>query len=147
MKSIMVVVANGSKARIFTTYSAHYPLVEIASLVAPEMRMHEQNMVSDLPGKNRSNSAGHAYEDEVNPKKYEMVRFARSLSEYLDGAREKDQIARLLIVASPALLGELRKHITDKTSDLIVYQLAKDLTTFDTDEIRKHLPKYLSRAA
>lgn len=147
MKSIMVVVANGSKARIFTTYSAHYPLVEIASLVAPEMRMHEQNMVSDLPGKNRSNSAGHAYEDEVNPKKYVMVGFARYLSDYLDDASEKNQIARILIVASPALLGELRKHITDQTNDLIVYQLAKDLTTFDTDDIRAHLPKYLSRAA
>lgn len=147
MKSIMVVVANGSKARIFTTHSSHDPLVEKESLVAPEMRLHEQDMVSDLPGKNRSNSAGHAYDDEVNPKRYEMVRFATYLSEYLDDATNKDLIARLVIVASPALLGELRKHITDKTSDLMVYELAKDLTAFSPDEIRMHLPKYLSKAA
>ncbi|RKZ78862.1 MAG: host attachment protein, partial [Gammaproteobacteria bacterium] len=58
MKSIMVVVADSSRARIFTTDSPSSPLNEIETMAHPEGRMHEQNMVSDLPGKDFGQGAG-----------------------------------------------------------------------------------------
>ena len=54
----MIVVADSSHARIFTVDSAHSPLNEIETMAHPEGRMHEQDMTSDLPGKDLGNDGG-----------------------------------------------------------------------------------------
>ena len=142
----MIVVADSSRARIFTADSAHAPLNEIETMAHPEGRMHEQNMVSDMPGKDSGKGGGgdHAYQEKIEPKKQEMIEFAKRIADYLDGARNANKLDKLLIVAAPAFLGELRTHLSAETSKKIAFELDKNLAQHDVEDIRKHLSKFLT---
>ena len=79
MKHMMIVVADSSRARIFTVDTAHSPLNEIETLVHPEGRMHEQAMVSDLPGKDagKGGAGDHSFQEKIEPKEHEMIALIR----------------------------------------------------------------------
>ena len=146
MKSIMIVVADSSRARIFTTDSPSSPLNEIETMAHPEGRIHEQDMVSDLPGKDSGQgggAGGHAYQDETEPKQQEVIDFAKRIADYLDDTRKTNKLGRLLIVAAPAFLGELRKQMSEQTNEFVVFESAKNLTQHSVEDIRNHLPKFL----
>lgn len=147
MKSIMIVVADSSRARVFTTDSSNSPLHEIETMAHPEGRMHEQDMVSDLPGKGsgQAGAGSHAYQEIVEPKAHEAMVFAKRVAEYLDARRKTGGLARLFIVAAPAFLGDLRNQMSEETSKLVVFDLAKNLTQHSVEDIRSHLPKYLNQ--
>ena len=146
MKSTMIVVADSTRARIFTTDSASSPLNEIEVMAHPEGRLHDRDITSDLPGKGvgGQGSGGHAYQEETDPKKHELVEFAKRLATYLDDARNANKLSNLLVVAAPSFLGELRAHLSSATNEKIVFELDKNLTHHSVEEIRQHLPEFLT---
>lgn len=146
MKGTIIVVADSTRARIFTADSAHSPLNEIETMAHPEGRMHEQDMVSDMPGKDSGKGGGgdHAYQEKIEPKKHEMIEFAKRIADYLDDARNTNKLNKLLIVAAPALLGELRNHLSSETNDKIVFELDKNLAHHSVEDIRTHLSEFFS---
>lgn len=143
---MMIVVADSARARIFTADSAHSPLNEIETMAHPEGRMHEQNMVSDMPGKESGKGGGgdHAYQEKIEPKKQEMIEFAKRIADYLDDARKANKLNKLLLVAAPAFLGELRTHLSNETSEKIVFELDKNIANHSVEDIRNHLPKFFT---
>jgi len=144
MNNIMILVADSSRARVLVTDSSRSPLEEIETMAHPAARLHEQQMVSDLPGRNQNGHAGHAFQNKVAPKEQEVIYFAKKVATYLDQARNANKLKRLLLVAAPDFLGQLRKHLSSKTHEHVVFELAKDLTMFKPEKIRSHLPKYLT---
>lgn len=143
--SMMIVVADSARARIFTADSAHSPLNEIETMAHPEGRMHEQDMVSDMPGKASGKGGGgdHAFQEKIEPKEEEMIEFAKRLADYLDETRKANKLNKLLLVAAPAFLGELRTHLSKETSEKIVFELDKNLAQYSIEDIRQHLSKFL----
>ena len=146
MNYMMIVVADSTRARIFTVDTARSPLNEIETMVHPEGRIHEKNMVSDLPGKESGKGGGgdHAFQEIIEPKKHEMTVFAKRISDYLDDTRKTNNLKNLVIIAAPALLGELRAHLSAATGEKVVFELDKNLAHHNEDDIRKHLSKFLS---
>lgn len=145
MKSNIVMVADNSRARLFTIDSPKSPLQEIESMVESEGRLHEQDMTSDLPGKILGGAGGgHAYESKIDPKKQQSINFAKRAADYLNHACKMNNFYNILIVAAPEFLGELRKHMSDETMEMVVFELDKDLTQHSVDDIRAHLPKFLT---
>ena len=145
MKSNIVIVADNSRARIFTIDSPKSPLQEIESMVQSEGRLHEGDMTSDLPGKILGGAGGgHAYESKTDPKQQQSINFAKRVAEYLDYARKTNKLHNILIVAAPQFLGELRQHMSDGTMEMVVFELDKDLTKHSVEDIRTHLPKFLT---
>ncbi|MCW8920233.1 MAG: host attachment protein, partial [Sedimenticola sp.] len=57
MNAAWVVVADTSRARIFSAENAFSPLVEIQTLDHPEARLHPGDLVSDKSGRDRSTGA------------------------------------------------------------------------------------------
>ena len=146
MKSTMIVVADSVHARIFTTDSASSPLHEIETLAHPEGKLHDRDLTSDLPGKDKGGdgSGGHAYQSKTDPKKYELAGFAKRIADHLDDKRNANKLSSLLLVADPAFLGELRTHLSSATSERVVFELNKNLTQHTAEDIRKHLPEFLT---
>ena len=144
--SMMIVVADSARARIFTADSAHSPLNEIETMAHPEGRMHEQGMVSDMPGKDSGKGGGgdHAFQEKIEPKEQEMIEFAKRVADYLDDTRKSNKLNKLLLVAAPAFLGELRTHLSNETSEKIVFELDKNLAQHSIEDIRQHLSKFLT---
>jgi len=145
MNKTMVVVADSTRARIFTAENLRSPLDEIEVMAHTEGRLHDRDITSDLPGKSSGSdsSGGHAYGSKVDAKQHELIVFSKQVATYLDDARKANKLSRLLIVAAPSFLGELRSHLSSETNNKIVFELNKNLTKQSADEISKHLPTSL----
>ena len=141
--TMMIVVADSSRARIFTADSARSPLNEIETMAHPEGRMHEQDMASDMPGKDAGKGGGgdHAFQEKIEPKEQEMIMFAKRVADYLEGARKANKLSQLIIAAAPEFLGELRTHLSSETSEKIVFELDKNIAQHSAEDIRQHLSK------
>lgn len=67
------------------------------------------------------------------------TRFAGEIADKLYTAAQKGRYARLIIVAPPRALGDLRKAFHKEVSDRIVAEINKDLTMFPPEEIESAL--------
>ncbi len=149
MPKTWVLVADSSRARIFFADTPSSPLVEVKTLTHPASRQHEQNITSDLPG--RQNGRGlngsnrHAMDAETEPKRQEAITFAKQITQYLNQAYNKNKFRQLIIVAAPSFLGLLRDRLNNTTQRSLTLQLDKNLTRKKPEEIRKHLPTYLPK--
>lgn len=142
MNPMMIVVADSTRARIFTTESTRSPLTEIETFANPEGRMHEQDMVSDMPGKDsgKGGAGAHAFQEIVEPKQQKITEFAKRLADFLDDARKKNKLGKLLLMAAPDFLGELRNQLSKETREKVTFELDKNLAHHDEEDIRKHMP-------
>jgi protein required for attachment to host cells len=144
MKSTLILVADNSRARIFTAETPASPLKEIEDLVHTESRLHDREITSDLPGKIKGEgSVGHAFEQRTDPKKHETENFAHQIVHYLEEAHNANKFDQLLIIAEPSFLGLLRNQLPNQIKELVCFELGKNITTHNVDDIRKHLPPYL----
>ena len=139
----MIVVADSTRARIFTWASDNTNLQEIEDIVHPEGRLHDRDLTSDLPGRDVSGSGagGHAYDNKINPKKHELIEFAKRVAIYLDDARKGNKLSKLILIVAPGFLGELRSHFSNEISKIIVFELDKNLAHHNVEDIKKHIPK------
>ncbi len=144
MRKTWVVVADNSRARIFTAETPSSPLLEVDSIVHPEARMHDRDITSDLPGRGSgSGGSRHSYEGETDAKAHENAGFAKRIADFLDDGRKSNKFKQLIIVAAPALLGNLRSGLNEQTRKLVSLELDKNLSQLNPVEIRKHMPEYL----
>lgn len=136
-----IVVADQTLARIFSMNRLTAPLTEVESLVHPEGRLHEGQMVSDRPGRgNVPGSAGrHAVENDVRRKEASTEAFAREIAARLDRARHENLFEKLAIVAPPRMLGLIRKELTAQTSERVDHEVAKEIARLEPATIRTHL--------
>lgn len=144
MKLTWILVADSTRARIFTADTPSSPLEEIEDFSHTEGRLHDREITSDLPGKIKSAGAGgHTFEQPTDPKKHEADVFAHRVAQYLEDAHNANRFDQLLIVAGPSFLGLLRNHLPEQIKKLVRFELDKEITMLSTAEIRQHLPQYL----
>ncbi len=144
MKLTWILVADSSRARIFTADTPASPLEEIEDFSHTESRLHDREITSDLPGKIKSvGGGGHAFEQPTDPKKHEADNFAHIVAQYLEDAHNTNRFEQLLLVASPSFLGLLRNHLSEQVKKRVHFELDKEITMLSTADIRQHLPQYL----
>jgi len=144
MSKFWVVVADQSKARIFTVADRRGALLDVGELKHPEAREREQTLTSDRPGRSfdSKGQGRHAMGSTVEPGKQETIRFAKQVADHVQAAHNEGRCDRLLLVAGPPLLGLLRENL--KTSSGIkIAEIEKNLGQYNAMEIRKHLPERL----
>ena len=136
-----VLVADSSRATLFSADKAMSPLKQISSFSHPESRAKTQDLISDRHG---SYGAPMRFmDDAVEPKRQEAMNFAKEITEHLKDARHKGLFDRLYIAASPSFLGLLRSKIDSSTAHMVAGEISKDLTQQEPSEIRRHLPHRL----
>lgn len=67
------------------------------------------------------------------------IAFAHSLAVWLEEAYVHDAFDRLVLVAAPRMLGELRKNIPESLHGKIVSEISKDMANLSIQEIKRHL--------
>lgn len=87
-------------------------------------------------------SAGRA-SSEANPDNDTQAEdgFAMGVAEVLNKWAVTDRFDKLLVIAAPKTLGELRKHWHKELSARLVGEIAKDLTGHSTDQIAAAIDK------
>ncbi|MCX7629182.1 MAG: host attachment protein [Geminicoccaceae bacterium] len=141
-RTMWVVVADGARARIFQGD----PRVGGLELVMPELlgRGREKGceLLADRPGRSVDSSHvgnRHAMEPSTDPKEVEKLRFARELAEKLEEANNAGRFARLMLVAPPKMMGELRELLSERVKEKVVREVEKDLTWVSVHELPEHL--------
>ncbi len=145
MDSTWILAANSSQATIFTAESPVAPLVALETMSNPEARLKQMDLVSDRPGRTFDSlgSQRHARASQVDPKEQEQIRFAKTIIEKLERGRLDGAFERLVIVAGPDFLGELRTHFGAQLKALVSQEIDKDYTALNPRELRSRLPEHI----
>ncbi|MEE4305113.1 MAG: host attachment protein [Wenzhouxiangella sp.] len=139
MSEYWIVVADASRARLFSRDKKFSPLQEVESLVHPESRLRRQDLVTDRPGQvQESRTPGeYAAEEGADPKDVEAQAFARELADRLHKARQEGRFEHLVLLADPRFLGQLRKQLEGPTADAVSATAAVNLTREDVDHVTR----------
>ncbi|WP_227269502.1 host attachment protein [Roseobacter weihaiensis] len=77
--------------------------------------------------------------DPGDPQRQSDIRFARKVAGRLSNSLDKKRFHRLVLVSGPLMLGLLRGVAEDRLKDVIVEEVAKDLTAQPIDVVKSHL--------
>jgi protein required for attachment to host cells len=134
----LVMVVDGGKMLLFRNEGdADYPnlIVETASenVNPPDREQH-----TDAPGRAfASVGAARSAMGETDFHDLSEDRFAADAVELLNQRALANRFERLIVVAPPAVLGEMRKHYNKALSARLVGEIAKDLTGHPVPDIEK----------
>ncbi|MFY0691081.1 MAG: host attachment protein [Paracoccaceae bacterium] len=137
-----ILLANATFARIVANRG---PGKGIVAMGGKTWRAEPPVEYSDEAGHARMSTAySQASLTSKDPKELAEQVFAHTLAEELVGFRRKGAYDRLIIAASPHMLGSLRESLPDYVSDTVVAEIAKDLTHATLEDLPKLLSNVLA---
>ncbi|WP_438971852.1 host attachment protein [Methylophaga sp.] len=142
MKKKWIVVAESSRARIFSVESRTTPLKEVDDMVNVASRFKDEELVTDEPGRSfdsHGQGGRHAMEPRTEPKETEVMHFAHDLGERLENARRVGDYNDLVLISSPGFLGVLKQSLGNVTQKHISQTINKNLVQKSEAEIRDYL--------
>jgi protein required for attachment to host cells len=141
MNHTWILVAHRGGARLFVNPGPGKGLTLLRDIPHPEGRQRDKELGADKPGRSfDSHGQGrHALGKEQSPAEHVSEQFARQLSALLEEGRTGQRYARLVLVAEPRFLGNLRAALTPQTAGLITATLDKDLGGVEPRDLPKHL--------
>ena len=140
MDNTWVLVANASKAHLYSTERLGADMSILKEFSHPESRAKGASLASDRPGSMQGRGSSMATRgDSVDPKDFEAERFAEELASELDKGRTTNAYRRLVLVASPHFQGLLKAHLNANTSAMVENNINKDFTAYDMRELPERL--------
>jgi protein required for attachment to host cells len=136
-----ILVAHRSGARLFENRGPGKGLNLIFDIYHPEGRLKNKDLDTDKPGRS-FDSRGHgrhALSSEQEPTAHLAEQFAKQLSTMLDDGRNQQRYTKLVLVAEPRFLGNLRAALSATTAALITATIGKDLGGIEPHLLSKHL--------
>jgi len=140
-KATWILVADRVGAVVYRSPRVGAELERVDELQNPRGRLKSSELGTDRPGRafDRVGGGRHSYSEEVGPAEQVTHEFVQVIVARLEQARLANELERLVLVASPQLLGELRASLPGPLADKVVGSLAKDLAHADHDELRRQL--------
>lgn len=147
---IWVMVADAAQARVFVREGEHDFLpVDGAVLDNPAAHVPSRDLVSDKPGRSIESVGGmhHAEEPRSDPHRAAKTEFAHKVAGYLEQKAEAGSFDRLVMVAPPRMLGDLRGALGRHATARLAGTVAKDLTKIPTLKLKEQLQSILADPA
>lgn len=136
-----ILVANAARARLFEAGEGDGHLTELAGIAFPEARMHGSEFTTEHAGRvqESATTARHGIEPRLDPHDKASIQFAHGLAHILERGRVEHEYERLVLVAPPRFLGQLRGSLDEQVSRLVVDAVDKDVSRASVDEIEAML--------
>lgn len=124
-----ILVAHGNGARVLELNKNDKKILVKKEFTHPGINKKGHDVYSDSPGRTfaRKGPTRHAMNSE-NLVDHEHKAFAKEIAAYLNKEHLEHKFKGLVLVASPALLGDIRKEISTSLGSAISHELNKDLT-------------------
>ena len=134
----MVLVADGRKMLFFRNKGDRMAPNLEAETVKLQDNPYDRDQASDAPGRS-INSVGSSRSamEQTDFHELEETRFAAEAAELLERRALSNEFEKLIVVAPPAALGEMRKHYHKEVQSRLVGEIAKDLANHPVPEIEK----------
>lgn len=141
-----ILVAQRSGARIFEHEAPGAGLQLVNTILHEDGRLRDGELSADRPGGSvdRNSHGQHSMQSEESPHERVIADFVRSLAKMLEGARVEQRYSKLVLVAEPRMLGQLREALDAPTSALVIGSLDKDYYPRDQDHLLKALSEFIS---
>lgn len=137
---VWVVVADGEKALFLRNEGdAEYPNLQVFR------EIHEDNpptrhQGTDAPGRfNKGPDVHRSAVEETDWHRIEKERFAKELSERLYKMAHRGDYKKVILVAPPLVLGEMRKELHKEVVERVSGEVPKTLTNHTVEDIEKVL--------
>lgn len=135
--SVVVIVADASKARIFKSTRGLKQLAEIEDFIHSESRMTDSELMSDT-SRISANRRG-SLQPRTFPKDHEEQTFAKQLGKHLKELYNREPYEELILVASPRFLGMLRDELHASIANLVTATIDKELIHLDKEKLLEQL--------
>lgn len=86
-----------------------------------------------------ANSARSMGEPHIDVHEEIKQHFAKVIAGHINQAKAEKIFDRLVLVAAPKMLGEIKKHLHTKILKCIAAEMPKDLTHYESEELLQHL--------
>jgi protein required for attachment to host cells len=138
-----IVIADGEKARIVANEGVGKGLAAVAGHSLSTTLHADREIHSDRPGRVQDSlgAARHAIQPRVDWHRFEKQQFARRVADMLDAESGKGAFDRLVLVAPPRTLGDLRAALAQTTKAKVTGEIDKDLTQITDHDLPGHLGK------
>jgi protein required for attachment to host cells len=136
-----ILVADSAKARIFENLGRGRGIAPLEGQAFSNALKPSRDLDADQPGRT-FDSAGqgrHAMEKPTNSHRLLKKQFARELARHLRSELEEQSYDRLIIVAPPVTLGDIRAELDKEVASKVLAEIDKDLTKLNPDELAEHL--------
>lgn len=141
-----VVVADGARARVFVNDGVGKGVRELEDRSFVGARRQNQDIQADKPGRT-FDSAGqgrHSMEPRTDPRQHEEREFLRDVVDWLTTHAQKNEFERLVLIAAPRALGDMRSLLPKVVQNKVIGEIAKDLTRAGAADIERQLGKVLA---
>lgn len=137
-KDTWVIVADGEKALFLRNDGgAAQPDLTVVRIEQQDNPRHGEQ-VSDKPGRRADNGLGQrSAMEEADWHALAKDRFAADLSDILKRMVQRDRIKRMVLVAPPKVLGEMRDQLHDTVKHTILAEIPKTLTGHPLPDLQK----------
>ncbi len=145
-----IAVVDASRARLFTHERAvepdglHDELLERQDLINPARRLRSSELFSSRPGSGRSGGLHFGLDDHQSDHLEKLdADFARDITTAIASQLAANPAQRLIICASPHMLGELRQTLDEiRRPALTVEEIPRDLVKSTPSKLREQLEYY-----
>ena len=143
--TIWVLVADAARARLF---QVEQPQQVLSAALGQELigsNLRSREIASDRPGRtfDSGGEGRHAKEPPTDPARHAQAEFAREVVQLLDEKRESRSFERLIVVAPPQFLGDLRAAMPQQLQASVAAEVAKDLSKLPLHDLQDHLRQVL----
>lgn len=141
-----ILIADGARARIFLNEGPGKGVTPVDGGAFESGHQASREILEDRPGRTfeSADTSRHAYEPRSDPHRELKRTFAGQLAAMLDQRLLEKAYDRVILVAPPAMLGDLREALTDAVRAVLYAELDKDLTQTPAQELPGHLGEVLA---
>jgi protein required for attachment to host cells len=141
-----ILIADGARARIVINDGPGRGVREVEDAQFSASHLPDREIDADRPG--RTFDAGgdgrHAKVPKTPSHRHREQQFAGQLADYVDNGLTQGLFDRLIVVAAPGMLGDLRAKLSNPVKQVLLAELSKDLTHLPDHELAPHLEETLN---
>ncbi len=139
-----ILVADAAQARIFENQGPGKGLHELPGEAVSQTIPPTRDLGTDRPGRTHGSSGSERHSMAPRADWHEQTKenFAKALGTHLNDAHINQSFDRLILVAPPKTLGQLRDTLTTQTANVVTAEINKDLTTHTQEDIEKHVAEF-----
>ena len=135
------VVAHRGGAKIFEMRGENRNLEKVREFTNDLAFEDSRQLRNDAMGRvfSPDSSYRHSVESSESINEQILRQFAQRLSHELYQARNRDQVSRLVLIAAPALLGQLRTELDRVTQSVVIQSIDRDWASLNNQDIKQRL--------
>jgi len=140
-----IVIADGARARILVHEGPGKGVHPVEGALFEAKHVPTGDVNADRPGRafDSEGEGRHGMESTSDPHRDAKATFASIVVDYLAEKAGSSTYDRLILVAAPTTLGDLRKGLPPSVAGLVMGEIAKDLTQVPNQDIGSYLGELL----